>query len=112
MSGGPAGADRPVLDLRKLEDYCLDASHLKGRHKARVFHQALGIGRADAQWLKDRILEGLPTGTARELAADEFGTRWRIDIGITRQHRQVVVRTLWIIRTGESDLRFVTCWVL
>jgi hypothetical protein len=24
------------IDIRKLEDYCLDPSHPRGRHKARV----------------------------------------------------------------------------
>jgi hypothetical protein len=28
--------DRLVLDVRKLEDYCLSTAHPRGRHKARV----------------------------------------------------------------------------
>jgi hypothetical protein len=36
-----------VLDIRKIEDYCLNPGHPLGRHKARVFHEALGIGRDD-----------------------------------------------------------------
>ncbi|HVP83712.1 MAG TPA: hypothetical protein VMS78_03215 [Rhizomicrobium sp.] len=108
----PLGIDHPVIDLRKLEDYCLSPDHLKGRHKARVFREALGIGREHAQWLKDHLLEGLATADALEIANDAFGTRWRIDIKLARQRKQAVVRTLWIIRTGEESLRFVTCWVL
>jgi hypothetical protein len=37
-----------IFDIRKLEDYCLDPSHPRGRHKARVFRDALGLSRQDA----------------------------------------------------------------
>ena len=40
--------EEAVVDIRKLADYCLNASHLSGRHKARIFRAALGIGREDA----------------------------------------------------------------
>jgi hypothetical protein len=38
----PNGA-RAILDIRKLADYCLNPAHLRGRHKARVFRQALRL---------------------------------------------------------------------
>jgi hypothetical protein len=40
--------DRAILDIRKIEDYCLNPAHPRGRHKAQVFRRALGIERADA----------------------------------------------------------------
>ncbi len=42
-------ANRAILDLRKIEDYCLSPAHPRGRHKARVFREALGLSRTDAQ---------------------------------------------------------------
>ena len=47
-----------------------------------------------------------------ELAADAFGSRWRVDVPVSRQGRSVTVRTVWIVRADEKDPRFVTCWVL
>jgi hypothetical protein len=44
-------SDEAILDVRKIEDYCLNPSHPRGRHKARVFRDALGIHRDDAVWL-------------------------------------------------------------
>ena len=41
-------ANRAVLDIRKIEDYCLSASDPRGRHKARVFREALELERGDA----------------------------------------------------------------
>jgi hypothetical protein len=34
---GLRNGERAILDIRKLEKYCLDAAHPRGRHKARVF---------------------------------------------------------------------------
>lgn len=33
-------ADRAVVDLRKLRDYCLSQEHPRGQHKARLFKSA------------------------------------------------------------------------
>lgn len=108
----PPNSKHAILELRKLEDYCLDPKHPRGRHKARVFRDALGIGRNDARWLQRELLSALTDGDALELSADEFGRRWRLDVIVARQERRAVIRTLWLIRTGEEFPRFVTCWVL
>jgi Domain of unknown function (DUF6883) len=105
-------ADRAILDLDKIEDYCLSPAHPRGRHKARVFREALGLGRSDAEWLRQALLDGLSEQEAAELANDNYGTRWRVDIPVTRQNRRAVVRTIWIVRSSEREPRFVTCWVL
>jgi Domain of unknown function (DUF6883) len=55
---------------------------------------------------------GLQRAEATDLGADRFGRRWRVDIQVSRQGREAVVRTLWIMRAGEAEPRFVTCWVL
>ena len=34
---------RAFVDASKLRDYCLNAQHPRGRHKARVFASALGL---------------------------------------------------------------------
>jgi hypothetical protein len=104
-------ADRAILDLRKLESYCLDPAHPRGRHKARVFREALGIDRTDASWLRQFLLEAVLSGGAVELAMDAMGRRWRVDVGVARHTKRAVVRTIWIVRTGEETPRFVTCWV-
>jgi hypothetical protein len=101
-----------ILDIRKIEDYCLSASHPRGRHKARVFREALGLQRSDAAGLREDLLEAARTGEALQLVADPWGTQWRLDATITRQEKSAVVRTIWIVRTNERVPRFVTCWVL
>jgi hypothetical protein len=101
-----------ALNIRKIEDYCLSPSHPRGRHKARVFREALDLQRSDAGWLREVLLEAARSGEASQVAADAWGTHWRLDASVRRQGKSVVVRTIWIVRTGEIAPTFVTCWVL
>lgn len=48
----------------KLRDYALNPASSKGVHKASVFGSALGIEQGDWEYLRDGILEGLPTTKA------------------------------------------------
>jgi hypothetical protein len=104
-------ADEAIFDPSKLSDYCLSPTHPRGRHKARVFHQVLGVGQGDADWLRLSILDGIRDQDATLIAVDDYGTTWRVDVPVARQGRSAVVRTLRIVRRGEMTPRFITCWV-
>jgi hypothetical protein len=62
--------------------------------------------------LREVLLEAVHGTEAVELATDAWGTHWRIDVTVRRHGKSALVRTVWIVRTGEFALRFVTCWVL
>jgi hypothetical protein len=100
------------IDIAKLRDYCLNPAHPRGRHKARLFQSALGIGAADAGWLRLALIAGISKTDSDRQDTDQYGERWRADILVTRQTRHVVVRTIWMIRAKEAVPRLVTCWVL
>ena len=104
--------DKAILDIHKIEDYCLSLSHPRGRHKARVFRDALGLHASDAAWLRDVLLDAARSGEASRETVNAWGVQWRLDITVRRQEKSAVVRTIWIVRTGETMPRFVTCWVL
>jgi hypothetical protein len=106
------GFERSVLDISKLENYCLNPAHLRGRHKAQMFRSALSLERSDAELLRQTLLDGIRQIDAVELVSDSFGTRWRVDVPVERHNLRAVVRTIWIIRASEDFPRFVTCWVL
>jgi hypothetical protein len=64
---------RQKVDIAKLRDYFLSATHPEGRHKARVFLSALGIGLADSEWFRKELLAvGLreECQTVREIRLD------------------------------------------
>jgi hypothetical protein len=66
--------DKVILDIRKIEDYCLSTSHPRGRHKARVFREALDLQREDAEWLRGVLLESARSSPAVPIAVDTWGT--------------------------------------
>jgi hypothetical protein len=111
MTALPNG-DKAVLDIRKLEDYCLDPTHPRGRHKARVFQHALGLQRSDSVWLRSLLLKAARSDPAYCLATDAWGSRWQLDLDLSIGARHTKIRTIWIIRAGEHIPRFVSCWVM
>lgn len=40
-------ADKAVIDIRKLKDYCLSKSHPRGRHKAKFFKKTINFDAKD-----------------------------------------------------------------
>jgi hypothetical protein len=105
-------ADLAVFDIRKIADYCLNPLHPRGRHKARVFREALNLERGHAAWLRDALLAAARSAEASLIGADAWGAHWRLDATIGRHDKRAMVRSIWIVRTGESWPTFVTCWVL
>src|SRR5579883_2752294 len=98
--------EQATLDILKLENYCLNPQHTRGRHKARVFRESLGLTRGDSSWLKVSLLAAVTNAEAVKLGSDAFGTRWRVDAPVSRHGKHVVLRTVWIVRTGENAPRF------
>ncbi len=105
-------AARAAVDLRKLRDYCLSELHPRGRHKARVFREVLGLTAADAEALREELLEAARTGEAAGGEADEHGQRYTLDFFMERQHPSATVRSAWIVRAGEDFPRLTSCYVL
>lgn len=106
------GFECAVVDAEKVAGYCLNAKHEEGRHKARVFSSALGLGQADAGWLRDRFLEGVARTEAMEQKPSPYGRRFVVDLEVCHGMRCAIVRTAWILRNGEPCPRLVSCYVL
>jgi hypothetical protein len=101
-----------VIDLTKLRDYCLNPLHPEGRHKAKVFAAALGIGRNDAEWLRAEILKAVQNSPIVRSESMPFGNRYTVDVILQRNEAQANVRTGWIIRAREDFARLTTCFVI
>ena len=105
-------ADRAEADLRKLAEYCLSPTHPVGKHKAVVFRSALGLTAADAPMLRERILRAAIEAEEVLGHADEFGDRYQFDFEVDTPSGRALVRSAWIIRSGEDFARLTTCFVL
>lgn len=107
------GGDRAVVELAKLTDYCLDETHPRGRHKARVFAARLGLGRADAALLRAELIRAAASSLdAVEGVADGFGRRFTVDLVVAGPQGSGVARSAWIVRTGEDFPRLTTCYLV
>jgi Domain of unknown function (DUF6883) len=74
----------------------------------------LGLTAADAEALRQALLDAVNDrpGDLRDAGNDRYGRRFALDFEITTQAGAAVIRSRWIVRTGENLLRFVTCYVL
>jgi hypothetical protein len=105
-------AELAIVEIAKLRDYSLDASHEEGKHKARVFAAALGIGKDDADWLRDSLLEAVRHHECERGRSTAFGQRYVLDFPLTHASATARVRSVWNVRPGETFPRLITCYVL
>ena len=105
-------ADRAVVDIRKLRDYCLNPLHDEGQHKARMFATALGLTAEDAEDLQALLLQAVKTADAQLGRRDAYGQRYTVDILLTWRDKQAMVRSGWIIEHDSDPPRLTTCYPL
>lgn len=105
-------AERAVVDVRKLRNYCLNADHPRGQHKARVFKSAVGWTADQADDVRHTLLEAALREDATLLGADDYGQRYALDFAVQAAGGMATIRSLWIIRHGEDFPRFASCYVL
>jgi hypothetical protein len=103
--------DDAIVDRRKLQEYCLNSDHPRGRNKARVF-ASVGIRQTDAEVLREALLGAARTAEARPGAANPYGQRYIVDFDLVRAAKTVRVRSTWIVRSGEDLPRLTSCYVL
>lgn len=106
-------AEKSLVDLSKLGHYCLDSTHPRGRHKARVFAARLGIAAEHAEELRRALLDAARTSEdASATEEDGFGRRFVLDFDMTGSRGAAKIRSSWIIRAGEDFPRLTSCYVL
>lgn len=103
--------ERAVVDIEKLRDYCLSKSHLRGRHKARVFEAVLGLTASHVDLLRGALLEATMTYEAIPSGADVYGERYMLDFPFNGPVGKAIVCSRWIVRTGENFPRLTACYV-
>ncbi len=106
-------AERAVVPREKLEDYLLNPRHEIGRHKARVFAAALGIGRADWEYLRDRIKGGILNASVTSTRETPYGRLYEVVLPIEGPNGQTRrIMTVWLVRGADEPPRLVTGYVV
>jgi hypothetical protein len=85
--------DQVVVEMVKLQEYCLSLTHPRGRHKARVFAAVLGLTADNAELLRDALLQAALTEDATPTDQDEFGQRYVIDFQMQGLQGTAIVRS-------------------
>jgi hypothetical protein len=106
------GAERAVVDIRKLRDYCLSTTHPRDQHKALVFASVLGLTEQEADFLRDRLLQVVANEEATLTGQDSYGERYLLDFELQGPTGKATIRSSWIVRTDEDFPRLITCYVL
>ena len=97
----------------KLEEYCLNADHPRGKNKARVFKSALGITVANAYLLRDAILGAAATSAEiRETGDNGYGMTYQMIFRMESHAGSAAVMTGWIVEKGTNFPRLTTCYIL
>ncbi len=68
--------DQAFVELKKLEEYCLSPTHLRGKHKAKVFKSALELTHENAEELKAKLLSIIKTQECNVSEKDHYGQRY------------------------------------
>lgn len=104
--------ERAYINMVKLRGYSLSTTHPEGKHKARVFAAALGLGLEQADWLRDQLLKAAREMNCEPGKRDEHGQRYQLDFPVASGGKFARLRSAWNVRTGEDFPRLVSCCVL
>jgi hypothetical protein len=105
-------AHRAIIDAEKLRDYVLSPDHDLGKHKARVFMSALGIGRDSWAYLREQIATRVLVAEVSEVRTGRHGVRYSVPMlieGLNGQTHEVT--TGWIIDQEGAPPRLTTAYV-
>jgi hypothetical protein len=104
--------DQAIVESEKLTRYILNEDHPRGRNQARVFRAALGLTAADAPALEAALRGAAEREDAHLERTDAYGDHFRLDFPMDHNGRVAQVRSLWVIRLGETIPRLVSAFVL
>ncbi|MCW8024632.1 hemagglutinin repeat-containing protein, partial [Pseudomonas aeruginosa] len=105
------GANRAVIDPRKLTDYALNPDHPVGGNKARVFESVLGFTKGNSDLLMKQLKEGVMKNTPIPGKVDQYGARFTVDIPVIGPNGNGVVRSGWIYKPGSNTPEMTTIFV-
>lgn len=98
------------MDETKVRGYLLAAEHPVGRFKA-AFFRTLGYTPADWLHLLQSLVAHARTADAVPESASAYGQKFRIRAMLRGPNgRSATVVSIWIIRLGDDEPRFVTAF--
>ena len=104
--------DQAIIDPRKLTDYVLSSEHDDGKHKAVLFRELLGITADRVDLLIDGLRQAAIDADVQPGRLDRYGQRYVVDFDLLGPAGRALVRAVWIVPSGQTLPRLVTCYIL
>ena len=105
-------AELAVVEIEKLRDYSLNPEHEVGRHKAIVFASSLGFTQRDALRLRALLHDAIKIKDFRPGKPNKYGEVFIVDFEAASREKTALIRSIWMIDTGENNPRLVSCYVI
>jgi hypothetical protein len=102
-------SDRAILG-DKLERYCLNPEHSKGKHKALLFKKRLGITLANKEILENALIKAAMEGEAQLYKTDQYGTHYDLVFTLQTELGKSCILSCWIIRNNEDFPRLTNTY--
>ena len=94
----------------KLERYSLNFQHPKGKDKAAMFRNRLGITLENQKILEIALLESVIRDEAIVYKTDQYGTHYDIKFSMKTAIGTSLVLACWITRQGEDFPRLTNVY--
>jgi hypothetical protein len=94
----------------KLERYSLNLLHAKGKDKAILFRNRLGITLENKDILATALLDSAINQEAEIFKIDDYGTQYDVKFFMTTATGSSWVLSCWIIRTDEDFPRLTNTY--
>lgn len=94
----------------KLERYCLNYEHQKGKHKALLFEKRLGITIANKELLELSLKEAAIEGEAELYKVDQYGTHYDLAFELHTNVGESLILSCWIIKLTEDFPRLTNTY--
>ena len=94
----------------KLERYCLNPFHLKGKDKAALFRKRIGITLDNKHVLEKALLDSARSGEAVLKRTDQHGAYYNTRFLMQTTAGRSWVLGCWIVRCGEDFPRLTNTY--
>jgi hypothetical protein len=102
-------SDRAILG-DKLERYCLNPEHSKGKHKALLFKKRLGITLANKEILENALIKAAMEDKVEPYKTDQYGTHYDLVFTLQTEFGKSRILSCWIIRNNEDFPRLTNTY--
>ncbi|MGK7953830.1 MAG: DUF6883 domain-containing protein [Crocosphaera sp.] len=94
----------------KIESYCLNFNHQKGKNKATLFQKKLGINLNNANILKKAVKQAAINESVIVRKVNEYGTHYNMKFLLKTDVGESLILVAWIIRTNDNIPRLTNCY--